>query len=173
MEAIVRVASEADAAEIAALVNRAYRPAPEQGGWTHESGLVSGARTSEAMVRSLFGPDSDVLVLCRGSEIVACVHVQGGESAAYIGMLATEPAAQAAGLGKRMLACAEQHAVAHHGATVFRMSVLSARTELLAFYERRGYERTGVREAFPLAAGAGQPCVAGLELDILVKTPGV
>ena len=164
MEAIVRVASEADAAGIAALVNRAYRPAPAQGGWTHESGLVSGARTSEAMVRSFFGPDSDVLVLCRGAEIVACVHVQGGESAACIGMLATEPAAQAAGLGKRMLACA---------AMAFRMSVLSARTELLAFYERRGYARTGVREAFPLAAGAGQPCVAGLELDILVKMPGV
>ncbi len=173
---MMRVASEADAAEIAALVNRAYRPAAESGGWTHEAAWVAGARTSATMVERLFRPGSAVLVLCRGGAIVACVNVEAipapAGAAAYIGMLATEPAAQAAGLGKRMLACAEQYAVAEFGARAFRMTVLTSRPELIAFYERRGYVRSGVVEDFPVAAGYGLPRVDGLRLETLVKALG-
>lgn len=171
----LRIATVADAAEIAGLVNRAYRPGAGPRGWTHEAALVDGPRASEAMVRALFRPGSAVLVLCRGSAIVACVHVEAlpaDEGAvAYIGMLATEPACQAGGLGKRMLAAAERHAVAEFGATGFRMSVLVARSELVAFYLRRGYARSGVLEGFPEQAGAGLPRVAGLQLETLVKQP--
>ena len=84
-------------------------------------------------------------------------------------MLAAEPARQAAGLGKRMLAAAEEYAAAEFGAQVFRMSVLVARRELIAFYLRRGYVRSGELEGFPEQAGAGLPRVAGLQLETLVK----
>ena len=170
----MRVATAADAEEIAGLVNRAYRPAPGLEGWTHESALVAGPRTSAEMVRALQRRGSAVLVLCRAGRIVACVHVEAKPSehgaAAYIGMLATEPVEQAIGLGKRMLACAEEYAVAEFGARVFRMSVLVSRPELLAFYLRRGYVRSGALEGFPDDAGAGAPRVAGLLLETLVKT---
>jgi hypothetical protein len=94
----LRVACETDAKEIAALVNRAYRPSPQDAGWTHEANLVAGERTTTEQVLSLFHEQSTILLLCLGSKIVACVHVQGDPSGAYIGMLATDPKLQAQGL---------------------------------------------------------------------------
>jgi len=84
-------------------------------------------------------------------------------------MLATEPSLQAQGLGKKMLSHAEQYAMAHFKAKVFRMSVLSSRTELIAYYERRGYARTGEVEGYPISAGVGLPLVDGLQVEGLVK----
>ena len=171
MEIALRLATADDAEAIAGLVNRAYRPGAGLRGWTHEAELVAGERASAAMVRSLLRRGSALLVLCRGDSIVACVHVEAfpAERAAYIGMLAAEPAEQAGGLGKRMLACAERYAADELGARVFRMSVLVARVELLAFYVRRGYVRSGRLEGFPDDAGAGVPRVPGLQLETLVK----
>ncbi|HEX8980793.1 MAG TPA: GNAT family N-acetyltransferase [Parasulfuritortus sp.] len=167
----LRIAYEADAKEIAALVNKAYRPSPQDAGWTHEANLVAGERTTTEQVLSLFHEQSTILLLCLGPQIVACVHVQGGESGAYIGMLATNPTLQAQGIGKQMLLHAEAYATKHFGASVLKMSVLSSRPELLAFYERRGYFLTGEVEEYPLSAGVGLPVVPGIQVLSLAKTP--
>jgi ribosomal protein S18 acetylase RimI-like enzyme len=167
----LRVACEADAKEIAALVNKAYRPSPQDEGWTHEANLVAGERTTTEQVLSLFHEQSAILLLCLGSNIVACVHIQQSQSGAYIGMLATNPKMQAQGLGKQILLHAEAYATEYFEATVLKMSVLSSRPELLAFYERRGYVLTGEVEEYPLSAGVGQPMVAGIQVLSLAKTP--
>ncbi|MDB5870234.1 MAG: family N-acetyltransferase [Polaromonas sp.] len=165
----LHIASESDADEISTLVNRAYRPAPYERSWTHEADLVSGTRTSTKQVLSLFVPQSCILVLCTGPKFVACVHLQREESSVYIGMLATDPALQAQGLGKQMLLHAEQHALEHFNISTFKMSVLSSRLELMAFYERRGYVRTGEVEGYPVSAGVGRPLVEGLQVVALSK----
>ena len=41
MELPLRVATKADANDIAALVNKAYRPSQDEAGWTHESHLLA------------------------------------------------------------------------------------------------------------------------------------
>ena len=172
MEALpleLSVACKTDAKEIAALVNRAYRPSPHEAGWTHESNLIAGERISTEQVLSLFDEHSTILLLRLGQEIVACVHVQGGKSCAYIGMLATNPAMQAQGIGKQMLLHAEAYATQHFNASVLKMSVLSSRPELLAFYERRGYVLTGQVEEYPLSAGVGQPIITGIQVLSLEK----
>lgn len=169
MSPYFRIASESDAAEIAILVNRAYRPTPHERCWTHEADLISGPRTSTAQVLSLFGPQSCILVLTIASKIVACVHLLNEKSSVYIGMLATDPALQAQGLGKQMLTHAEQHAMAHFNASVFKMSVLSSRPELLAFYQRRAYVCTGEIENYPVDAGVGQPMIEGIQVVGLSK----
>jgi ribosomal protein S18 acetylase RimI-like enzyme len=169
MQPALHVASKTDANRIADMVNRAYRPSSLERGWTHEADLVAGERTTSEQVLSLFSPRSLVLVLCQGAAIVACVHLQNDDSEVYIGMLATEPSLQTQGLGKTMLSHAEQYAITHFNATVFRMSVLSSRTELIAFYERRGYARTGEVKAYPISAGVGLPLVEGLQVEALVK----
>jgi GNAT superfamily N-acetyltransferase len=120
------------------------------------------------------GPLVDIALstsgVCADAAIVACVYLQNGASGVYIGMLATEPVRQALGLGKQMLLHAEEYAKAHFDARAFRMSVLSSRPELIAFYERRGYVRKGDVEDFPVSAGVGVPLVDGLQLETLVKT---
>ncbi len=171
MQFDLRSACEADAADIAALVNRAYRPPVDGAGWTHENKLVGGDRTSASQVRALLGARSAILLLCQDAKIVACVHVQDGQSGACIGMLATDPALQAQGLGKKMLAHAEDYAVRQFSAVRFMMSILTGRPELLAFYERRGYALTGEVGAYPLAASVGRPLVEALAVLSLVK-PG-
>lgn len=168
----LRFACEADAQEIAILVNRAYRPSAQDQGWTHEASLIAGARITTEQVLALFHEQSVILLLCRGPEILACVHVQGDASSAYIGMLATDPQMQAQGIGKQMLHHAEAYALNCLGASVLKMSVLSSRPELLAFYERRAYVLTGQVEDYPLSAGVGQPMVPDIKVLSLVKRPG-
>ena len=164
-----RIADKNDSEEIANLVNKAYRPGKNNAGWTHESNLLAGERISAEQVASLFCDKSNVLLLCTDSKIVACVHVQGGDLNAYIGMLATDPAMQAKGVGKQMLKHAERYAAEAFGNSVFKMSVLSFRPELLDFYERRGYTPTGEIESFPVSAGVGEPIIDGIQILSLIK----
>ena len=169
MMLLLRNATELDAGKIATLVNRAYRPQADERGWTHEAELVSGPRTTEEQILALFGSCSSILILCQDAGIVACVHVTCHERCANIGMLATDPCYQTQGMGKQILDYAERYATVHFGATSFRMSVLSSRPELIAFYERRDYTRTGQTMSYPVSAGTGEPIVDGLQLEILIK----
>ncbi|MBM5573265.1 GNAT family N-acetyltransferase [Deefgea sp. CFH1-16] len=164
MQTLFRIAVELDAEAIAQLVNRAYRPRSIAKGWTHEAALISGDRTNCEQIKKLFQPQSAILLLCEDTEIVACVHVERRDEAAYIGMLSTDPLCQAQGIGKQMLTSAEQYAVANFKSDVLKISVLSSRPELQAFYERRGYLLSGHVEDYPVAAGVGQPKVNGLHV---------
>jgi GNAT superfamily N-acetyltransferase len=56
---------------------------------------------------------------------------------------------QNAGLGRQVLEAAEQWAVEHWSPRSMHMTVLVQRPELIAWYERRGYTRTGQRKSFP------------------------
>ncbi|HEX5393106.1 MAG TPA: GNAT family N-acetyltransferase [Rhodocyclaceae bacterium] len=165
-----RQARGEDAVAIAALVNRAYRPSPDAAGWTHEAELVAGERTDAAQVAGLMEtPGAAVLLGLQGDKIVACVLVEKDGDAGYIGMLAVDPSLQGTGGGKQMLARAEDHARTAFGAERFVMVVLSSRTELIAFYLRRGYRRTGVTADYPLDAGVGVPKRGDLRIETLEK----
>ena len=169
----VRRAVAGDAGAIAALVNAAYRPGKDNAGWTHESGLVSGERTSVAQVESLMArPDSMVLVGTVGDALVGCIHLEREGGACYIGMLAVSPALQGAGFGKQLVAAAESHAIEVFSSVCFRMVVLSAREELIGFYLRRGYRRTGEVMDYPIEAGVGMPLYSDLSIEVLEKRAG-
>lgn len=165
-----RVAVPADAPAIATLVNAAYRPADGNGGWTHESAFISGDRTTATQVRAAMSrDDSAVLLGLTDDRTVACVQVEHEGSHCYIGMLAVLPALQGAGIGKEMLAHAERYAVAHCQANEARMLVVSARSELIAFYLRRGYVPTDTTMPYPSAAGVGRPRRDGITIQVLAK----
>lgn len=165
----LRMASPADVAEVAALVNRAYRPSGLVQGWTHEAGLVSGPRVTPLQLLDLFGARSCILLLCHEEAMVACVHLQAEGETGHVGMLATEPALQGCGLGKQMLRHAESCARESFQASALRLSVLSARTELVAFYLRRGYVREGDEADYPRHAGVGEPLLPSLRVMRLMK----
>lgn len=151
------------------LVNRAYRPTGDIKGWTHESELVSGERTSVEQVSSLFRDNSYVLVAVENGSLVACVHVEIHDLSAHVGMLATSPEIQGLGYGKQMLSYAEDFASQHFSVNKYVMKVLLVRKELLAFYNRRGYITTDSSYDYPAAAGVGSPKVTNLQVGVLEK----
>jgi ribosomal protein S18 acetylase RimI-like enzyme len=55
------------------------------------------------------------------------------------------------------------------GAQIARMSVVSVRESLIAWYERRGYRRTGETEPFPRDTRFGEPQRPDLEFIMLEK----
>ncbi|GAA1900979.1 GNAT family N-acetyltransferase [Lapillicoccus jejuensis] len=153
----LRTATDADAPALADLVRRAYRG---REGWTTESALLDDQRIDEAGVRAkLARPRAVVLVAEQEgtvSGLLACCEVEDrGDGVAYFGMFAVEPALQAAGVGRAVLAAAERHAAEAWGATTMEMTVIAQREELIAWYERRGYARTGETRPFPFADMVG------------------
>lgn len=165
-----RTAVPDDAGVIVRLVNAAYRPQTEHRGWTHEADLVEGARVSPVQVLAAVTDAASVVLLgLAASHVVACVQLEPRGSDCHLGMLAVEPVLQGRGLGKQMLERAERHACEHLAARRLLLSVLSAREELIAFYLRQGYRRTGLTREYPVSAGVGTPRGDGLEVEVLEK----
>jgi ribosomal protein S18 acetylase RimI-like enzyme len=165
-----RIASKSDIEAIVGLVNNAYRPESGVSGWTHESELISGSRTNDSHIMEIMAkPDSIILVGLKTSEIIACVHIEKTGKNTHIGMLAVSPALQGIGTGKQMLAHAEMYASVNFGSEKFIIVVVSPRSELISFYLRRNYQKTGILKEYPLSAGIGTPKLANLKIKVLEK----
>jgi ribosomal protein S18 acetylase RimI-like enzyme len=169
-----RFADASDVVAVVALVESAYRGPESLVGWTSEAGLLGGQRTDAAMVSALLlTPGSHVLVAEEAGVVQACCELRepaapGG--AAYFGMFAVRPAQQAGGYGRVVLAEAERIAREDFGAKTMEMTVIRQREELIAWYERRGYERTGEVKPIPYGDDRfGAPKVADLEFTTLSK----
>lgn len=169
----VRIATQQDAAELAALVNAAYRPGKGDGGWTHEAALVDGERTNPEQLAMLLARDDGVMLLGRrDGATLACVDLRHQGDTVTIGMLAVQPSLQNAGLGKIMLAHAETCAVHLFNPQRLLMHVVEARQELVDFYTRRGYALSGKTSAYPSGDGVGTPKIE-LRLVELHKRPDI
>lgn len=168
-ELLLRTSTAHDLDAVAALIVRAYRSPESVHGWTDESAFLQGPRTSAAAVRDIAAdPDVTFLTAWDGEDLVGCAMLQRRGSTAYFGMFAVEPRRQTSGIGRRVLAAAEEHARAAWGATALTMTVIAQRTELVAWYERRGYRPTGVSE--PLTdVGDGVVILSELTLLELAK----
>ena len=134
------------------LVQRAYRGESARLGWTHEADLLDGQRTdAEALGSMLADPHQRVLVAEEDARLIGCVQVSDQrDGTAYLGMLSVDPTLQARGLGKLLIGVAEGTALEVFGARRMEMTVIEQRAELIAYYERRGYARTGETRPFPL-----------------------
>ena len=145
-----RCATFADVTDVVVLVESAYRGDASRAGWTTEADLLDGQRTdTEELAGILKDTDARLLLATRGSEIVGCVLLRREATGAYIGMLAVRPLLQALGVGKRLLAEAENRARIEFGAKRSRMTVIEQRQDLIAWYVRRGYFVTTRTEPFP------------------------
>ena len=178
-EHVIAQARTADLPEVARLVNSAYRGEAARQGWTHEADLLDGQRTDPVfLAEQLAGPDPSVVLCLREADtgpILACVFlelVRGDTDAARcdLGMLTVSPALQARGLGRILLTGAEDFARIW-GAAALMITVISARQELIAWYERRGFRRTGETEPFPYEDERfGLPKSDDLQFLLLSKT---
>lgn len=166
-----RPATEADVAEIVALVESSYRGEVSRQGWTTEADLLDGQRTDPAGVRALIGADGSRIVLAgHGDRLLACAHLERHGARAYFGMFAVRPDLQGRGVGNELLAECERIARDEWGCGELRMTVISLRAELIAWYERRGYRTTGERKPFPYGDPRfGLPRRDDLEFIVLAK----
>ncbi|WP_324806139.1 GNAT family N-acetyltransferase [Sphingomonas sp. LY29] len=134
-----------------ALIESAYRGESARQGWSHEADLLDGQRTdTEALTDTIADPAQRLLVLRDGDRIDGCIALTDkGEGLVYVGMVTVAPDLQAGGIGRMLLAAAEDRAREDFDATRAEMTVIEQRAELIAWYERRGYRLTGERRPFP------------------------
>ncbi|MFF8870432.1 GNAT family N-acetyltransferase [Streptomyces massasporeus] len=166
-----RDATEADVDELVALIESAYRGDDSRAGWTTEADILDGQRTDpEGVLEVIKSPDSRLMAVEREGRIVACCQLEHQGDHAYFGMFAVSPLLQGAGLGKVIIAEAERQARAAWGVREMQMTVISVRDDLIAWYERRGYRRTGRMTPFPYGDERfGVPQREDLQFELLVK----
>lgn len=138
-----------DVSELTALINSSYRGESSKKGWTTEANLIGGQRIdNESLAEQMEDPNAVVLKNTDDTgKITGCVYLQKRDDKLYLGMLTVSPLLQANGLGRQLLHAAEDYArsINYHTIT---MTVITTRTELVNWYERRGYQKTG--EVIPL-----------------------
>lgn len=138
-----------DVPELTALINSSYRGESSFKGWTTEANLIDGQRIDEpSLTEQMTDPAAVVLKNTNDDgKITGCVYLQKRDIKLYLGMLTVSPLLQANGLGRSLLAAAEDYARSIGYPTIV-MTVITNRSELLSYYERRGYHKTG--EVIPL-----------------------
>ena len=187
----LRQANIDDVDALKQLLDRCYR---QSEGWTNEADLVAGIRITDSELASVIADPKHYLFVYpktdTGSrdgqetgELLGCIgvdmqnHVTQNNSAvnsrAYIGMFAVHPELQGQGVGHEILQAAETFADRHlqnrDQPSRLVMSILSHRPELLSYYQRRGYQLTGVSMPFPEDGNNGEPKRQDLQLLELEK----
>ncbi|MEI7031783.1 GNAT family N-acetyltransferase [Streptomyces pratensis] len=167
-----RDATGDDVPALVALIESAYRGDASRAGWTTEADLLQGQRTDGHAVRAVIdAPASRLLAVERDGGLVACCQLEHRGEAAYFGMFAVRPGLQGGGLGKAVIAEAERIAKDGWGIGEMHMTVISVREDLIAWYERRGYRRTGQLTPFPYGDERfGIPQRDDLAFELLVKS---
>ena len=168
----LRRASENDYPAIVALTNRAYRHTGEGASWNVET-MIEGERLSEPQLVADLAANPDAhLLVWRDDDGEHLGHVwlePHADRAWYLGLLTVRPDRQDQGLGRRLLTAAEDYARAH-GAGRIEMTVVNRRETLIAWYERRGYARTGATRPWPYDDPAiGRPTVPDLAFVVLSR----
>ena len=167
-----RAATAHDVDAIVALVTSAYRGDSSRAGWTTEADFLEGNRIDPEVLRAdIERPGSRVLLAERNDELLSCAHIAVEDGAGYFGMFSVAPGLQGSGIGKQVLAECERIARDEWQLPAMRMTVIDIRDSLIAFYERRGYRRTGILKPFPYGdARFGQPLRDDLRFEVLEKS---
>jgi len=178
----VRTATPADVDPLLSLISSAYRGEESRKGWTTEADLLTGDRIDAAGLLAKISDPNGVMLLTTAtatttvpdpSASASAVESESGSGSSaplaccelrrrndgigFFGLFAVEPRRQGSGLGRQILQIAESYARETMGLERLEMQVIFTRAELIAWYMRRGYERTGERRPFPyeqLVSGA-------------------
>lgn len=148
---VVTAASPSDIPPLKALLEAAYRGDSARQGWNHEADILDDERVAPGELEGLLADPAVTILTARDNgALIGCVAVTRKDAAlGYLGMLCVLPTLQSAGLGRRLLDAAEDHARAL-GLAAMEMTVIDSRDALIAWYERRGYARTGETRPFPV-----------------------
>ncbi|MFL5808353.1 MAG: GNAT family N-acetyltransferase, partial [Flavisolibacter sp.] len=151
------------------LINSAYRGEEAKKVWTHESNLIEGdLRTDAVSLEEMMGnPNAIILKYIDNNQLRGCVYLEKKQERLYLGLLSVSPDAQAKGIGKKLLHAAEKHAMKNN-CSIIEMTVISARSELIAWYQRKGYVQTNQTRPFHNNERFGVPVVP-IEFVVMEK----
>ena len=172
-ELFYRIAKIQDLPALEILINSSYRGNESRSGWTNEADLLEGRRTDSKYLQGLLSQsNSTILVAEFEAEIVGCVHLKMLDACkAYLGIFAIKPGAQNRGFGRNLMNAAESWLRKNWKTSIVRMTVIQKRLELIAWYERCGYLRTGEVEPFPYGdLSGGKPLILDMEFIVLEKS---
>ena len=127
-----RFGGPADTDALVLLINVAFRP---------EQIAIEGDRINAEKLQPFFR-NGKFIVLEDDEGLAGCVYAEVRGSRGYIGLLALRPALQGRGLGKRLMALAEEY-LAGAGCEAADLRTISARSDLVPIYKHLGYEETG------------------------------
>jgi GNAT superfamily N-acetyltransferase len=166
-----RDATRADIPAIEVLVTSAYRGDASRQGWTTEADILDGQRVdSDSIAEVIDKTNSRVLLVERAGRLLACCHIESQGKGCYFGMFAVDPTLQGGGVGKLVMRQAERIAREDFRCAQMQMTVISIRDDLIAWYERRGYRRSGIYKPFPYGDERfGIPKRDDLRFELLVK----
>lgn len=143
----VRRAEGGDVEAIVALINDAFRA---------EAFFIDGDRIDAREVRALMVKGTFLVAPAAGGRLGACVYFEIQGERGYFGLLSVDPALQGGGLGRLLVAEAEDVCRAA-GCEVMEIRVVNIREELPPYYRRLGYVESGV-EPFPEGKPTKRPC---------------
>jgi GNAT superfamily N-acetyltransferase len=129
----IREAEATDGAALTGLINAAF---------VVEQIAIEGERVDAERVRG-YMDRGKFLLLEEVSQLLGCVYVELRGGRGYLGLLSVEPARQGNGLGRRLMAAAEQY-FSDRGCGAVDLRIISARPELLRFYGKLGFKETGI-----------------------------
>lgn len=153
----IRRATPDDIPSLNNLVNSGYRGEGSKQGWTTEADLLEGIRTTEeSLLQMMKKPEATIILAEESGNLTGCVYLEKQDDALYLGMLTVKPNLQGKGLGAQLMEVAEQKAI-EEGCTKMKITVITVRDELIAFYKRKGYVDTGRRHPFVLGEHFGTP----------------
>lgn len=147
---MIRRAKQNDIPYLVALINSAYRGEASKKGWTTEANLVSGdIRTDTKQLEELMNNPGTAFIVWENEKglLEGSVYLHKKENTLYLGMLSVLPELQAKGIGKKLMSAAEAYAILENCNSIY-MRVISARHELISWYEKLGYKNSGKTEPF-------------------------
>ncbi|MFN8554234.1 MAG: GNAT family N-acetyltransferase [Candidatus Obscuribacterales bacterium] len=167
-----RIAELKDVEPLERLVQYAFRGGKASKSWTGEEHLVRGPRITIDGLHDILNGEEQVILLAElveGGErkLVGCIHLKKEGDHGHIGMLAVDPDSQSTGAGKFLMNWSEEYAREHYRAKAIVGEVVSGRPELMAWYQRMGYNPTG--ETAPFNPEGVVHLVDGLHFIKIVK----
>lgn len=153
-DARFRPATAADRPRLVKLINAAF--AIET--------FLDFTRTDDVRLAALMEKGTILVAEDPAGTLLGSVYTESRGNRGYLGMLAVDPGHQRTGLGRRLIAAAEE-LFRRQGFQGVDITVLSLRPELPPVYRRFGYRETGTEPFIP-----SRPLRPGLECHAIVMS---
>ncbi|KAF4970974.1 hypothetical protein FSARC_2077 [Fusarium sarcochroum] len=155
-----RTATSDDAPHLQDLIQSAFRALDKNNTWVGSPELAASFSIElDVVLDRITSPDGKILIASdtQDGPAVGCVAVfKRSPGYGRLALLAVDPNMHRGGLGRQVLAYGEEYLAREMGVTKFGLNALVTRVELIKWYERQGYVKTGETSTIPLERTRGQ-----------------